>query len=151
MIKAWTFVAALHVFIIAIALLVVINTANASVIVGFDVTITGVPSLREDGSALSSGGIRRFRIFQVGSLGLDALSPDIEYSQEDEVKGVVFMSVETAEGSVDLCAMTIDTFDQISTVCSDVVSVPFKVAPPSAPGGAIFTQTVTFNITVSEN
>ncbi len=43
MIKAWTFVAALHVFIIAIALLVVINTANASAIVGFDVTMPSAP------------------------------------------------------------------------------------------------------------
>jgi len=121
----------------------------ASAIVGFDATVTGIPVSREDGSPMASTEIKAFRVFKVGDLGLEALTPDIVYNQEVEAKGDVFMSTDAAEGEVDLCVMTIDTFDRLSTVCSEVVSAPFAVAPPSAPGGITFTQSVTFNININ--
>ena len=121
----------------------------ASAIVGFDATVTGIPDVREDGSPMAGTEIKAFRVFKVGTSGLEALTPDIVYNQEVEAKGSVFMSSDVAQGEVDLCVMTIDAFDQISTVCSDVIPVPFKVSPPGAPGNSDFTQSVTFNITVT--
>ena len=146
MIKTYSYLLIMHLLILLLSGFVVIKTANASGMIGVNMTVKVIPSLREDGSPLTPQEIKAIRAFKVGAGGLEALSPDILYNQEDEVSGDVFMSVDTAEGTVDLCAMTIDTFDRISTICSDVVSMPFKVAPPAAPGGVTFTQT--FSITI---
>ncbi len=136
------------VWAVILLILMVSGVARADAIVGFEATIVGIPEFREDGTPLNRSEIKAFRVFKVGATGLEALTPDITYNQEDEVEGVVFAGVAEPAGSLDLCAMTIDTFDQISTICSDVVSVTFKVSPPSAPGTSTFTQSVTFNITV---
>ena len=146
MIKYLCQVLALHAFIVGAAALVLINDAFADGVVGVSMTIKSIPSLREDGSPLTSQEIKAIRAFKVGPDGLEALSPDILYNQEDEVSGTVFMSVDTAEGTVDLCARTIDTFDRMSAICSDAVSMTFKVAPPAAPGGVTFTQAFSINI-----
>lgn len=146
MIKPYSYLLIMHLLILLLSGFVVIKTANASSIVGYDAKIPVIPDLREDGSPLDKSSIKAFRLFKVGEEGLEPLTPDILYNQENEVSGTVFVSVETAEGTIDLCAMTIDTFDRISTICSDVVSMPFKVAPPAAPGGVTFTQT--FSITI---
>ena len=151
MIKYLSQVLALHAFIVGVAALVLINDAFAEGVIGVNMTVKVIPSLREDGSPLTPQEIKAIRAFKVGPEGLEALSPDILYNQEDEVSGDVFMSVDAAEGTVDLCAMTIDTFDRISTICSDVVSMPFKVAPPAAPEGVTFTQAFSINLTVSGN
>ena len=121
----------------------------ASAIVGFNVTVTGIPVSREDGSPMANTEIKSFRVFKVGEAGLEELTPDVVYNQEVEAKGDVFMGTDIPEGVADLCAMTIDTFDRLSTGGSDVMPVPFVVAPPGAPGGATFTQSVTFNITIN--
>lgn len=122
--------------------------ARADAIVGFEATIVGIPEFREDGTPLNSDEIKSFRVLKVGDSGLQALTPDIVYNQEDEVKGIVFTSVAEQSGTLDLCAMTIDNFDQISTVCGDVVTTPFLVPPPGAPGSIQIEQAVTFNVTV---
>lgn len=151
MIKPYTCLLVMHLLILLLSGFVVIKTASASGVIGVNMTIKNIPSLREDGSPLTPQEIKAIRAFKVGPEGLEALSPDILYNQEDEVSGDVFMSVDAAEGTVDLCAMTIDTFDRISTICSDVVSMPFKVAPPAAPEGVTFTQAFSINLTVSGN
>ena len=151
MTKAYSYLLIMHLLIILLSGFVVIKTASASGVIGVNMTVKVIPSLREDGSPLTPQEIKAIRAFKVGPEGLEALSPDILYNQEDEVGGTVFMSVDTAEGTVDLCAMTIDTFDRISTICSDVVSMPFKVAPPAAPEGVTFTQAFSINLTVSGN
>ena len=92
--------------------------------------------------------IKGFRVFKIGELGLEALTPDIVYNQEVEANGDVFMATDVQAGVADLCIMTIDSLDQLSD-CSDVVQAPFEVAPPGAPEGTIFTRSVTFNITVT--
>ena len=151
MIKYLSQVLALHAFIVGVAALVLINDAFAEGVIGVNMTIKNIPSLREDGSPLTPQEIKAIRAFKVGLEGLEALSPDILYNQENEISGDVFMSVDSAEGTVDLCVMTIDTFDRISTICSDVVTMPFKVAPPAAPEGVTFTQAFSINLTVSGN
>lgn len=123
-------------------------TADATAIVGFEATIVGIPEFREDGTTLNGSEIKAFRVLKLGASGLEALAPDIVYNQEDEVKGIVFTSVAEQSGILDLCAMTIDSFDQISTVCGDVVATPFLVPPPGAPGSIQIEQAVTLNITV---
>ncbi len=122
--------------------------ARADAIVGFEATIVGIPEFREDGTTLDRSEIKSFRVLKMGDSGLEALTPDIVYNQEDEVKGMVFTSVSEQSGSLDLCAMTINIFDQISTVCSNVVAGPFAVAPPGSPGSIQIEQAVTLNVTV---
>lgn len=122
----------------------------ASAIVGFDATIKGIPTVRSDGSPMANTEIKGFRVFKVGELGLEALTPDVVYNQEVEANGDVFMATDIQAGVVDLCVMTIDKFDQLSD-CNDVVQAPFEVAPPGAPESTTFTRSVTFNITVTGN
>ena len=93
--------------------------------------------------------IKGFRVFKIGELGLEALTPDIVYNQEVEANGDVFMATDVQAGVADLCIMTIDSLDQLSATCSDVTQVEFLVAPPGAPGNSEFSQAVTFNITVT--
>ena len=134
----------------ALASFLVVENVKASAIVGFDATIKGIPTVRSDGSLMANTEIKGFRVFKVGELGLEALTPDIVYNQEVEAKGSVFMATEIQAGVADLCIMTIDKFNQLSN-CSDVVQAPFEVPPPGAPEGAIYTRSVTFNITVTGN
>jgi len=134
----------------ALASFLAAGNVKASAIVGFDATIKGIPTVRSDGSPMANTEIKGFRVFEVGELGLEALTPDIVYNQEVEANGGVFMSTDIQAGVADLCIMTIDKFDQLSD-CSDVVQAPFEVPPPGAPGGTTFTRSVTFNITVTGN
>lgn len=117
-------------------------------LIGFNASIKGIPASREDGTPMASSEIKGFRVFIVGESGLKALTPDIDYNQEVEAKGVVFMSTSVSEGAADLCVMTLDNFGLLSD-CSDVVPVNFSVSPPSSPSNTTFSQSVTFNITVS--
>jgi len=125
------------------------ESVKASSVVGFDVVISGF-DVREDGSKLEKSDVKAFRLFVVGDSELEALTPDIEYDKEsDVVEGRVYMMSDVAAGIADLCAMTIDTFDKISTICSDVVSEPFVVSPPGSPGSVTVTQSMSMQITVT--
>lgn len=123
--------------------------AAASSVVVLKVTITDF-DVREDGAELTKAEVKAFRVFKVGESGLEALTPDISYDKvSDEVTSNVQMVVTTPTGDADICAMTIDTYDQISTVCSDVVQVPFTVAPPGAPGTITVTHAASVTLSIS--
>ncbi len=135
---------------LVVGCLLVASTASASSIVGFEATITGIPEMREDGAALTKDEIKAFRVFVVEDSGLEALTPDIMYDNESDVAvGTVYVTSDEVSGVVDVCAMTIDTFDQISTICSDVVSAEFSIQPPEAPGTVTITQSMSISVNIS--
>ena len=123
--------------------------ASAAPSVGFNVVIGGIPTLREDGSPLSSDDIKSFRVFKVGAEGLEALSPDIIYTGGDSAAGLILLEVSSPTGSFDLCAMTIDKLDQSSKSCGDVVSIDYSLSPPDPPGSFSGSQALTITVDIN--
>ena len=150
MIKYLSQVLALHAFIVGVAALVLINDALAEGVVGFNGTVIEHPTTREGGEPLSLDEIAAYRVFREVGAELEALTPDITYNSElGTATGVIFMTSDVAKGVANLCMMTIDKFNQISTICSDTIQVPFDTPPPSAPGVFTFEHTFSINITTT--
>ena len=138
----WLAVAVLGIWLAA-------GTVKASSIVGFDAKVSDF-DIREDGSELPKDNIKAFRMVKVGEDGLEVLTPDIVYDKEaEEVAWTVYMLTDVQSGMVDLCAMTIDTFDQVSTTCRDVTPTPFDVPPPGAPGNVTVTQSLSIQLNIT--
>ena len=152
MIKYLPPVLALHVFIVGVALLVFINDTFAEGVIGFNGTVIEHPTTREGGGPLDLSEIAAYRVFKDLGTEFEALTPDIIYDSESgTATGAVYMKSDVAKGIVDLCVMTIDTFNQMSTICSDTIQVPFDTPPPSSPGVFTFEHTFSINITTTGN
>lgn len=147
MIKYLSQVLALHALIVGVAALVLINDAFAEGVVGFSGAVIEHPTTRERGEPLDLSEIAAYRVFREVGTDLEALTPDIMYdSNSGTATGAVYMKSDVAKGVADLCAKTIDKFDQMSTICSDTIQAPFDTPPPSAPGVVTFEHTFSINI-----